>query len=113
MAKNSLLFVPGTRVPFQNCPICSEPVVRLNHLPHLTCRNNHLFYACPTCLDTRVNEVKENVIYCGNLHPYHLCGMHQTANAGVASYNTDRCTCPHKPIKTSKKDDASWASAFI
>jgi hypothetical protein len=99
---------------YTQCPLCGSEARRLIGLPFLTCDNRHQFYDCPTCLDTRVSEVKENVYYCAQLHPYHLCSIHHIPVVGPANFRTDRCTCPRE-VRPILRQAAvpNWDSPFL
>ena len=79
--------------PYPNCPECGQEAIRMMGIPYLFCPAKHSFYECPTCTDTRVVERKENIIYCGLLHPYHICPIHRIPVVGISSYRYDKCTC--------------------
>ena len=103
---------------YTQCPMCGLNAQRLIGLPFLTCENHHQFYDCPTCLDTRVSDVKENVYYCGQLHPYHLCAIHNIPVIGPTTFRNDRCTCGKNGQNTvtrviRQQTISSWDSPFL
>jgi len=113
----SLSFLQNYRVPYLLCPVCGQPPLQLNTpdspLGSFTCSSNHVFYKCPTCLDTRVSDRRENVWYCGLLHPYHFCVVHKRPVIGVGQFDT-KCTCSHNPqTLTRQRLSTQWESPFV
>lgn len=115
----SLSFLQNYRVPYLLCPVCGQPPLQLPHDGgasnpfSFTCVSHHNFYKCPTCLDTRVSDRRENVWYCGLLHPYHFCVVHKRPVVGVGQFAT-KCTCNHNPQSlTRQRLSTQWESPFV
>jgi hypothetical protein len=87
---------------YTHCPTCGQNPTMIDHLNWLTCPAFHIFYACPICKDTRVSDKRENIIYCGLLHPYHICAVHNRPVAGTARM-TSTCTCTAAMLQAKKK----------
>ena len=112
-SKTKIFFSQNYRQPITVCPVCHQHPSRINGLPFLICPNQHQFYECPTCLDTRITEIRENVLYCGLLHPYHLCTVHQVPVVGTAYMRPGKCSC--QPIKSIIRQEKlkNWDSPFL
>lgn len=111
--QRSLAFLQNYRVPYLLCPVCGQTSMALPGVPYYTCLAQHTFYKCPTCLDTRVSDIRENIMYCGLLHPYHLCVVHKKPVMGVAQFAT-KCTCNYNPQHlTRQREIPNWESPFI
>lgn len=113
----SLSFLQNYRIPYLLCPVCGQPSLQLSDLNSppgsFTCLSNHIFYKCPTCLDTRVSDRRENIFYCGLLHPYHFCVVHKRPVVGVGQLST-KCTCGNNPQNvTRQRIDTHWESPFV
>lgn len=109
----SISFLQNYRIPHTLCPICGNQPVRLTNTTYTTCASHHKFYECPTCMDTRVSDKRENAFYCGLLHPYHLCAIHKIPVVGVTQMN-GRCTCVQNPRSIIRqKPVTQWESPFV
>ena len=115
----SVTYVQTYRTPYRLCPSCGSDPIRLLHVPFLTCASRHEYYECPTCQDTRVVDQRENIRYCGLLHPYHLCDVHHVPVVGTARVG-QRCTCQRtsttpQPLLSSSSSSSSppWESPFV
>jgi len=108
-----IFFFQNYRNPIQTCPECGQPPLKITGIGFLTCPNFHKFYECPTCLDTRISDIKENVFYCGLLHPYHLCPIHNKPVVGTAYMRPGKCTC--QIVKSIIRQDkvSNWDSPFL
>jgi hypothetical protein len=109
----ALSFLQNYRVPYLLCPVCGQHPLKVENVPFLTCNSHHQFYKCPTCMDTRVSDIRENIIYCGLLHPYHLCAVHKIPVVGTAQFVT-KCTCHLNPRSvTRQREVPNWESPFV
>ena len=105
-------FIQNYRVPYRMCPHCGGGLLRIDGV--LTCSAHHLFYECPTCLDTRISDQRENIMYCKLLHPYHICVTHQVPVIGIVHMRHNKCTCNMNPSSIIRKTQVSqWQSAFL
>jgi len=115
LPSHTLSFLQNYRVPYLLCPVCGQTGLQTPDLPPaaFTCLSNHVFYKCPTCLDTRVSDRRENVWYCGLLHPYHFCAIHKRPVVGVGQFAT-KCTCANNPQSvTRQRQLTQWESPFV
>ena len=111
---SSINFVQNYRVPYRMCPQCGSGILRINNNTHLTCTLGHILHECPTCLDTRISDRRENITYCGLLHPYHLCAIHKIPVVGMVQWQDHRCTCSQNPKSIIRqKEITQWQSAFL
>lgn len=86
--------------PYTQCPSCGLNRKSLMGRHFFACDNQHTFFACPTCSDTRVSDRRENVLYCGLLHPYHICDVHQRPVKGIPRFYKSGCTCQNLNMPT-------------
>jgi len=114
VSQPNITFVQNYRVPYRMCPQCGAQILRINNNSYLTCISGHKFYQCPTCLDTRTSDRRENIIYCGLLHPYHLCTVHNIPVVGVVQWRENKCTCSQNPQSIIRqKEIPQWQSPFL
>ena len=110
----TISFVQNYRVPYRMCPQCGAGILRRSDKNNLTCSSGHVFFECPTCLDTRISDRRENILYCGLLHPYHLCKVHEIPVIGVVQWRDNKCTCSQNPQSIIRQKEISqWQSAFL
>ena len=100
--------------PYQMCPSCGQQPLKLAGKHYSTCPAHHTFYECPTCKDTRITDKRENVYYCGLLHPYHVCTVHKKPVIGISRLVQD-CTCrgAPKPRRRPVQFTDGWDSPFL
>lgn len=93
------------------CPKCGRSPIKVNKNSSLTCKGGHYFYQCPTCFDTRVSDHRDEVYYCGQMHPYHVCPLHRIPVPGIYRMSQN-CTCPRVKELKHRSDSLFTSSPF-
>lgn len=108
-------------LPYRQCPQCGQSGQIIDNQSWLTCPAHHSFFACPWCGDTRISNIKENVRYCGQNHPYSFCKIHTRQPVpGIINPIQMVCSCSLN-MKTPKnmlldptaQRSTDWSSPFL